>query len=146
MISTVAPPWRYGRSMSEVGKKDPIALAVKIAGAVTVVAGAAAAVIALLPEDKPPPPPPQAISGEIFNISTEPDVTLAEYQDVAPVRPKRCEGFEPPPPGALRIALAPRGNGGGPPIASGDGRRRRPADRPSAGRAAARRASEPSPS
>jgi hypothetical protein len=98
--------------MSEVGRQDRIGLLVRIAGAVTALAGAAAAVIALVPGDSPPP---AAIRGDIFEISTEPRVTLAEYQQRRPYQPTRCAHFTSPPAAARKLAMAPRraGAGGG---------------------------------
>jgi hypothetical protein len=95
--------------MSEVGKQDRIGLVVKVAGAVTAVAGAGAAVIALIPDK----PPPAAIRGDFIEISTEPDVTLAEYQQRSPYQPKPCANFKSPPAPARKLAIAPRRPGGG---------------------------------
>ena len=94
--------------MSEVGQRDRIGLVVKVAGAVTAIAGAGAAVIALIPDT----PPPAAIRGDFIEISTEPDVTLAEYQQRSPYQPKPCANFKSPPAPASKLAMAPRRPGG----------------------------------
>jgi hypothetical protein len=97
--------------MSEEGKGDRFGLVVKIAGGVGTVAAAVAGVMALIPESTPPPPPPATISGSISKIETDPDVTLAEYQDDLPQQPKPCPGFKQPPGAPKRIAMAPRRGG-----------------------------------